>query len=657
MVPRAVARGKGREGLKYSTRTSLGWKSVICLAMGVLASSCAQREPKLIPTAVLFGNPVKTLPAVSPDARRLSYLAPYNGVLNVWVRTIGAGDDRAVTHDADRGIQKYFWAYDNRHILYLQDLKGNDNWRLYGIDVDTGENRDFTPFDSMWVGIVDHGKRFPHDIIITMNRAGAKAANAYRLNLETGTLTMIAKNPGTVSRWFADPDFVIRAALASRPQGGYDLIVRKDGSAPWRRLLTWNYEDIASSGVLKFTRDGSGLYCLDARGFNTGRLVKVAIADSSVDVIAQDPKSEIVSVFLQVDTYQMQAVAYAREHIEWSVLDESLRPDFEAAERLDHGDMEFESTDASDSTWVVSFRKDVNAASYYLYDRRTKRGSFLFDEIPDLKSYVLARMEPVTFTARDSLPIHGYLTYPAAQKRRNLPLVVHVHAGPWQRNYWGYDPEVQLLANRGYACMQVNYRGSRGYGKDFMNAGDREWGGKMRDDLVDAVKWAVARGIANPKKIAVFGVAGYGGYAALSALTTTDLFCCGVDISGPCDLLGWVNAVAPYWGPARTTLFKRVGNPETDAGFLRSRSPLFEADKIRSPLLIAHGARDPYVPTPDVERIVAALKGNGVPCEYLVFSDEGSGISRPQNRMKFWATAETFLAECLGGRHEQRAER
>lgn len=650
-----MARGKGRNDLKYPTRGPLGWLSVICLATGVLAASCAQREPKLIPTTVLLGNPVKTLPAVSPDARRLSYLAPYNGVLNVWVRTIGAGDDRAVTHDADRGIEKYFWAYDNRHILYFQDLKGDDNWRLYGIDVDTGENRDFTPFDSMWVGIVDYSKRFPHDIIVTMNHAGAKAANAYRLNLETGTLTMIAKNPGTVQRWFADPDFAIRAALASRPEGGYDLIVRKDASAPWRRLLTWSTEDIASSGVLKFTRDGSGLYCLDARGYNTGRLVKVAIADSSVDVIAQDPKSEIMSAFFQVDTYRMQAVAYAREHIEWSILDESLRPDLEAAERLDRGDMEFESTDASDSTWVVSFRKDTNAASYYLYDRRTKRGSFLFDEIPDLKSYALAPMEPLTLTARDGLEIHGYLTYPPGKKHRNLPLVVHVHAGPWQRDYWGYDPEVQLLANRGYACMQVNYRGSRGYGKDFTNAGNKEWGGKMQDDLVDAVKWAVARGIANPKKVAVFGVAGYGGYAALHALATTnDLFRCGVDISGPCDLLGWVNAVTPYWGPASTTLFKRVGDPRTDADFLRSRSPLFQAAKIRSPLLVAHGSLDPYVPTSDVERVVASLKGNGVPCEYLVFSDERSGISKPQNRMKFWAAAETFLAEFLGGRHEQR---
>jgi len=638
--------------LKHSS-PSIPFSNLIAfIAVVACLFSCSQRAPELIPTKVLFGNTGQTSPCISPDAKKLSYLAPYNGVLNIWVKTIGQNDDRAVTRDTDRGIKKCFWAYDNKHIMFTQDTRGNDNWRLYGVDVNTGEMRDFTPFDSISVSVVDYSRKFPHQLILSMNRENRAAADAYRLDLETGGLTMLARNPGNVYRWFADPGFVIRGALAFRPQGGYDLLVRADEKAPWIRVASWNHEDIASSGVLRFTGDGNGVLCLDARGYNTGRLVRIAVADSSVEVIAEDPRYEIISAFLQIETYRMQAVAFAREHIEWTILDESLRLDFDNVAKLDRGDFEFESTDASDSTWVVSFNKDDGPVPYYLYDRKTRQGTFLFDEIAGLANYTLARMEPISFKARDGLAIHGYLTYPPGAKRRNLPLVVLVHGSPWTRAHWGYNPEVQWLANRGYACLQVNFRGSRGYGKDFLNAGNKEFGGKMQNDIVDAVKWAIDRGIANPKRLAIFG-ASYGGYAALVALTTTpDLFCCAIDVSGPSDLLGWVNALAPSWGPAGPMLFRRIGDPRTEADFLKSRSPLFMAERIRAPLLIMQGGMDRYVPTADAERIVAALEANGVPCEYLFFPDEGSGIHKIQNRLKFWDTSEKFLARYLGGRYE-----
>jgi dipeptidyl aminopeptidase/acylaminoacyl peptidase len=644
--------------MKHSWRMPRRVSISVCFLIAAFAASCGRREPELIPTGVLLGNPAKTAPQISPDAKRLSYLAPYNGVLNVWVRTIGETDDRPVTRDHDRGIQNYFWAYDNTHIMYLQDIAGNDNWRLYGVDLPSGEVRDFTPFDSIWANIVSYNKRFPHELIISMNRDRRQASDAYRLDLESGKLTMVARNPGNVVRWLADASFIIRGAMTARPEGGYDLIVRKDERAPWRCVCSWNYEESASSGAVRFTGDGSGVFCLDARGSNTGKLVKVAVADSSVEVLAEDPNYEIVSLFLQVDTYEMQAVAFARAHIEWDVLDDALRPDFEAVAKLDHGDFEFQSTDASDSVWVMSFNKDDGPVSYYLYDRRTKHGTFLFNEIDGLEKYKLARMEPMSFAARDGLTIHGYIAYPPGEeKRRNLPLVLRVHGGPWMRVYWGYDPELQWLANRGYVCLEVNFRGSRGYGKGFANAGNREWGGKMQEDLIDAVNWAIARGFADPGRVAIFG-SSYGGYATLEALATNPgLFRCGIDISGQSDLLGWLRSLPAGYGPYKSTIFKRVGNPETEAEFLKSRSPLFKADRIRDPLLVTQGGLDPYVPKADAERLVAALDANGVPCEYLFFPDEGHGIAKAQNRLKFWKAAERFLAKYLGGRYEETAAR
>jgi dipeptidyl aminopeptidase/acylaminoacyl peptidase len=427
-----------------------------------------------------------------------------------------------------------------------------------------------------------------------------------------------------------------------------DLIVRADERSAWKTVCSWSAEDRISSSALRFTLDGEGMYCLDARGFNTGRLVELRFAGGSTKVIAEDPKSDIVSVFFQVDTYEMQAAAFAREHLEWEILDKTLERDFAAVAQLDRGDFEILSTDAADSTWVLAFTKDDGPVSYYLYDRRRGQGTFLFDEIPDLRNYTLARMEPISYRARDGLEIHGYITYPPGGKRRNLPLVLLVHPDPWIRDYWGFNPEAQWFANRGYACLQVNFRGSRGYGKDFIRAGDKEWGGKIQNDLVDAAQWAVSNGIADSKRMAIFGTS-FGGYATLAALTQVpDLFACGVDISGPSDLLGWIKARTAVFGGYQSFFYARVGNPDTEADMLRAQSPLFAADRIRAPLLIVQGGRDRFVPNADAERIVAALEANGVPCEYVYFPDEGRGLSKAANRLAFWETAERFLAKYLG---------
>jgi dipeptidyl aminopeptidase/acylaminoacyl peptidase len=342
-----------------------------------------------------------------------------------------------------------------------------------------------------------------------------------------------------------------------------------------------------------------------------------------------------------------------KDRMTYTVLDPSVADDFKAVRALHPGDPTFSDRDEADTTWLIAFTVDAGSVTYFMYDRATKTGRLLFSARPALDSYELAPMEPFSFTARDGLLIHGYVTFPPGLGRTGLPAVVDVHGGPQVRDTWGYNPEAQWLANRGYLCIQVNYRGSTGYGKAFIAAGDREWGGKMHDDLIDAVGYAVDQGWADKSKVAIYG-GSYGGYAALvGAAFTPDVFCCAVDIVGPSNLKTLLETIPPYWAPMIAQLYRRVGNPETDADFLWSRSPLSRARDIRIPLLIAQGANDPRVKQAESEQIVAALTEAGIDHEYMLFPDEGHGFAKPENRIKFYTAAERFLAKYLGGRYEE----
>ena len=609
-------------------------------------------QPPLIPRAVLFGNPTKTSPQVSPDGARLAYLAPVHDVLNVWVGDLDRDNARPVTDDRDRGIRFYLWAADGKHVLYLQDVGGDENWRLYAVHVDSRTVRDLTPFPDVQVQIVDRDKHFPHELLIAMNKEDARVHDVYHLDLRSGELRLAAKNPGTVASWVTDADFRVRGAVAATPDGGFELWVRETPDAAWKTILTWDPDDGLSSQAVGFSRDGASLYLEDSRGSDTNRLVELNLATGSTRVLAHDPRFDIGGVLVHPDTYEIQAVAFDRARTEWTVLDPSIREDFEAIRRLHHGDVSIVGRDDADRAWIVAFTADDGPAAFFAYDRATKHGRLLFYSKPDLLNDTLAPMEPIALTARDGLALHGYLTFPPGLNRRRLPMVVNVHGGPHARDTWGFDPEAQWLANRGYACLQINFRGSTGYGKRFLNAGDKEWGGKMHDDLVDAVRWAVDAGIADPKRVAIYG-ASYGGYAALVGATfTPDLFCCAVDVVGPSNLITMIETIPPYWSTFIAVEHRRVGNPETEAEFLKSRSPLFRVDRIKSPILIAHGANDPRVKQAESEQIVEAMKRKGIPYEYLLFPDEGHGFAKPENRLRFYATAERFLARHLGGRFE-----
>ena len=639
--------------MKYSKSIRIFILFIFCSATLLFVSSCSCADSKLIPREVLFGNPVKTSPKISPDGRRMAYLAPVNNVLNVWVKTIGKADDRVVTKDDNRGIRRYFWAEDNKHIMYLQDIGGNENWRLYGVNPETDEIKDLTPYEGVQVRILASDKHFPNELLIEMNKDNPKVHDVYHLDLKSTEIKLIAKNPGNIASWLADAELKVRCATAATPAGGFDLMVRENEQADWEKLLTWDSENSLNSGAVSFTKDGASLYLIDSRNVNTGRLVKMEITTGNMEVIAEDPRYDVGNVMIHPDSYEIQAVSFTKARLEWTLLDESIKDDFRDIAKLEHGDYVVYDRDNADETWLAGFTKDNGPVTYYAYDRKTKKGTFLFSRTPQLNEYKLARMEPISFTTRDGLTIYGYLTLPLGKGRSNLPMVLNVHGGPWARDTWGYDPQAQWFANRGYACLQVNFRGSTGYGKDFVNAGDKEWGRKMHNDLVDAVDWAIEQRIADPEKVAIYG-GSYGGYAALVGATfTPDVFRCAVDIVGPSNLITLIKSIPPYWSTYLATFHKRVGDPETEEEFLKSRSPLFKVDQIRIPILIAQGANDPRVKQAESEQIVEAMKKKGLAYEYILFPDEGHGFAKPENRLKFYEAAEKFLAKHLGGRYEQ----
>lgn len=608
-------------------------------------------DAPLVPREVLFGNPERTSPRISPDGHRLAWLAPDDGVLNVWIGDADLANARVLTHDRDRGIRSVAWAHDNRHVLYVQDRGGDENWRLHAVDTETGADRDLTPFDEVQARIVALDRRHPDDVLVGLNRDRPELHDVYRLHLPTGELVKVADNPGFVG-FLADTDLGVRAALASTPDGGMQIKVRDDAVGEWRTLLDAPFEDALATNPLAFTPDGRELLALSSVGANAQRLLRYDLATGAETVVASDPHYDLTDVRLDPATHEVQWVSFLRERLHHEPLSDDVAGDLAFLEEAERGDVHVLDADHDDRVWIVAYERDDGPVRYHRYDRDARALSFLFEDRPRLGGYELARMEPISFTARDGLEIHGYLTTPPRVAARGLPMVLLVHGGPWHRDAWGYDPQVQWLANRGYLVLQANFRGSTGYGKAFLAAGDREWGAAMHDDLVDAVDWAVAHGYADPGRVAIFG-GSYGGYAALcGAAFTPDRFTCAVDLVGPSNLKTLIESVPPYWQPLIVQFHRRVGHPEHDEAFLWERSPLSRADKVAIPLLIAQGANDPRVKQAESEQIVAALRDQGIDHEYLLFEDEGHGFAKPENRMRFYAASEAFLARHLGGREE-----
>jgi dipeptidyl aminopeptidase/acylaminoacyl peptidase len=621
----------------------------------LLASPVVRAElPPLITREVLFGNAEREWPALSPDGTRLAWLAPdTNNVMQVWVKTVDKDDGRIVTADKKRGIGNYFWAKDNRTLLYTQDNDGDANEHLYGVDLVSGNVRDYTPFQGAGVSDTQLNLNYPDTALVSMNLRDRSLFDVYRLNLRTGAINLDTKNPGDVSRWFPDPKFRIRLARVGTPEGGREIRVRASETSAWKTFMKVGPEE--ELGALDFTVDGKSLYLRSAVGRDTTALVMKNIATGKEIVIAACAEVDLDNEVIHPRRHVVQAVGFGTGRYTWQVVDPAIKEDFAGLAKLDDGDFSLDDRTAADDVWLVSYESDRSPTRFYRWDRKTKRGTFLFSSQPKLDSLVLAEMKPVVITMRDGLKIQAFLTLPVGVPAKNLPMVLLVHGGPWGRYAWGFNAYVQWYANRGYAVLQPNFRGSTGYGKKFLHAGDKQWGLKMQDDLLDSVNWAVKEGIADPAKIGITGRS-YGGYCALAGVTfTPEVFACAVDICGASNLKT-VMVKRPAYS-RRYVADARMGNPEdpNDAQLLYNASPVNFAHKIVRPLLIGQGGKDPWVNQAEAEQMVAAIEKNGGRVTYVLYPDEGHGFGRPENSADWCAREEAFLGTYLGGRVEPMA--
>jgi dipeptidyl aminopeptidase/acylaminoacyl peptidase len=609
--------------------------------------------PPLITREVLFGNPEKTSPALAPDGTRLAWLAPdTNNVLQVWVKTVGKEDDKIITADKRRGIRQYFWAKNNRTLLYMQDADGDENFHIYGVDLPSGNVRDFTPFQGTRAQVTDINPNFPDEILVGLNLRDRRLFDVHRLNLKNGALELDTENPGDVAGWGIDSKFRVRLAQIKTPDGGTEIRLRADEKSPWKTFLKVGPEEILDP--LSFTADGKSLYMKSSLGRDTAAVIEKNIEAGTEKVIAASDEVDAGVVEIHPTRYVLEAVAFAPGRTTWRVIDPAVKEDFAAIAKLNDGDFFIVNRTEADDIWLVGFHGDKASGRFYRWDRKAKKGTLLFIARPRLEGLQLAEMKPVVIPARDGLKLHSYLTLPAGVPDKNLPMVLFPHGGPWARDQWGFNGYAQWLANRGYAVLQPNFRGSTGYGKKHLNAGNKQWGLKMHDDLIDSVNWAVKQGIADPKKIGIMG-GSYGGYCALAAVTLTpEVFACSVDIVGPSNLKTLVGTIPPYWKPMRAEFDVRMGNVDDpkDAELIKRASPLNFADRIVRPLLIGQGANDPRVKQAESEQIVEAIEKNRGAVTYVLYPDEGHGFARPENRTDFNARAEGFLGTYLGGRVE-----
>ena len=625
------------------------------------------KEPKLIPRDVLFGNPQKASARVSPNGKWLSYLAPVDGILNVWVAPIEDIDAaKPVTQDKKRNIRGYRWAYTGKHILYSQDKEGDENWHVYATDVESGETRDLTPVENVHAAIQDVSQRSPNEILVGLNDRIPQLHDIYRVNIETGERQMIQENEGAVG-YVTDDNFNIRFAIHFTPEAS-QLVLQPEkpaaegdekGVTEWKEFMEVGPEDAMTTSPMGFDKSDNVLYLLDSRGRDTTALFAIDLPTGETKLLAEDPRADVDEVLFHPTEYTVQAVGATYSRREWQILDDAVRDDLDYLGTVEDGELIVTSRTLDDTIWTVAYILDDGPVKFYLYDRSAKKAQYLFSSRDDLDEYDLVKMHTPIIEARDGLKLVSYLTLPPncdadgdGCPDKPLAMVLDVHGGPWARDDWGYNPTAQWLANRGYAVLNVNYRGSTGFGKAFCNAADGQWAAKMHDDLIDAVNWAVDEGIAQRDKVAIMG-GSYGGYATLVGLTfTPEVFTCGVDIVGPSSLVTLLENVPPYWIPLMPMMNKRIGaDVSTEEGkeFLLERSPLSLVDKIERPLLIGQGANDPRVKQLEADQIVEAMQKKNIPVTYVLYPDEGHGFSGEENRTSFNAVTEAFLGENLGG--------
>jgi dipeptidyl aminopeptidase/acylaminoacyl peptidase len=650
------------QGIFIFTHRLLGAALIALSLAGGTAVAANSSEDHLIPRTALFGNPVRAQARLSPDGRYISFLAPKNGVLNVWLAPFGKLDAaKPITDDKKRGIRQHHWADDGRHILFLQDEGGDENWRVYSVDVESHKQVDLTPLDKVRAEIVGLSHERPEVALIALNDRTPEYHDLYEINIASGERKLVERNDQEFAGYLEDLQLRPRLAVKTLPDGGGE-IYRNTGKG-WESLLKYGRDDSLTTRPVIVEEGGNSALMLSSIGRDKAALLRVDLSTGKQTVVGESDKADVSEVWLEPRTRKPQAFAVEYLTTQIAPLVPAVGQDIERLKAALGPQFNVVSRTLDDTKWVVAVDDPIRVVSSYLYERGSGKVTKLFDQRPELTGAPLRPMKPLELRARDGLPLVSYLTLPqgsggpgAAPDRppSPVPLVIDVHGGPWARDSYGFNGEHQWLANRGYAVLSVNYRGSTGFGKKFINAGDHEWARNMHNDLLDAVDWAIKEKIAQPDKIAIYG-GSYGGYATLVGLTfTPERFACGVDIVGPSNLFTLLNSIPPYWKSFFEDMVRRIGDPRTAEGreLLKQRSPLTFADRISKPLLIAQGANDPRVKQAEADQIAEAMKARHLPVTYVLYPDEGHGFARPQNRIAFYAIAEGFLHKCLGGRAE-----
>ncbi len=657
--------------------------SLALIFLIIMNSNNVYAKQPIIPREIIFGNSEKINVQISENEAYISYLANKNGILNVWLAPIdNIGEAKCISNENNRNITKYFWAHDHNHIIYLKDNKGDENDTLYIYNLTTKETKSLFFNTSVKTIILKRSHKHPSKIIIGTNERKKEFFDVFELDLKSLEKKLIFENNEFVHFVF-DDNLNLRFAFKPNQEGGQDVYSYKSSDKkPWNLFMQIPFEDAYTTTIIGFFNNNNSIYIGDSRDSNTISLKTLDLKTKKITKIYQNDLCDINTFELNPKTKEIDFVKFEYLKPEFHVLNDSVKEDIEYLKQINESDFAIKRP-YNDNKWLVTFTSDDGPAKYYLYDRKSKKAQFLFYTNKKQSKYKWNKMKPVVIESRDGLKLVSYLSLPGMLetpnfvgenrskieedvsrnkrgdsllpgsyvKKKPIPMVLFVHGGPWARNSFGFHPYHQFFTSRGYAVLSVNFRGSTGFGKDFINAGNREWGSKMHDDLIDAVNWAIKEKIADPKKIAIIG-GSYGGYATLIGLTfTPDIFACGVDIVGPSSLHTLLKSIPSYWKPLLKDFEKRIGafNTPADLEFLKERSPITHVGKIKKPLLIAQGEHDPRVKVAESEQIVTAMKKQRIPVIYALYHNEGHGFRNPNNRLSFIAMMEQFLSNILGG--------
>lgn len=618
---------------------------IIALIFGIVLMNNHSMKAKEIPLKDFFRNPDKSSFQISKDGKYFAYLAPFQNRMNIFVQEIGNSEAKRITEETDRDISGYFWA-SNTRILYLKDKGGDENFKLYGVDYDGGNSKCLTDFDKVRVNIIDDLEDFQDLVIIGMNKRNPEVFDPYRLNIVTGELTMLAENPGNITGWLTDHDGKLRLATTSDGVNT-SILYRETENDKFKTIITNNFKESVSPEF--FTFDNKNLYAISNLGRDKSAVVEFDLqTGKEITTLYENPEYDVEYLSYSRKRHVITAASFESWKRERHYFDKEAESIMKKLEKkFPKYEVAISSRNKDEDKFIVVTYSDRSLGAYYFYDKNTDKLELLEKMSPWLDEKDMAEMKPIEFNSRDGLKLHGYITYPKGSKGENMPVVVNPHGGPWARDSWGFNPEVQFLANRGYVVLQINYRGSTGYGRKFWEASFKEWGKKMQDDITDGVNYLINMRIADKNKIAIYG-GSYGGYATLAGITfTPQIYAAAVDYVGVSNLFTFMKTVPPYWKTFLDMMYEMVGNPEKDSVLLREASPVFHVDNIKTPLFIAQGANDPRVNKNESDQMVEALKNRGVDVEYMVKDNEGHGFHNEENRFDFYGAMEKFLAKYL----------